>query len=51
MFHPKVERNYAGGMEDNYMRIKQEVAEIIDTEIERIYDIPELAYLLVVRDE
>lgn len=38
-------------IEENYIRIKQEVVEIIDTEMERIYDTPELAHLLVVREE
>lgn len=38
-------------IEDNYLRIKDEVAAIIDEEMERIYNTPELAHLLVVRGE
>jgi hypothetical protein len=37
-------------IEENYLRIKDEVAMIIETEMERIYDTPELAHLLVARD-
>lgn len=38
-------------IEDNYLRIKDEVAAIIGEEMERIYNTPELAHLLVSRDE
>lgn len=38
-------------IEDNYLRIKDEVASIIDEEMERIYNTPELAHLLVSRDD
>jgi len=38
-------------IEDNYLRIKDEVAAIIDEEMERIYNTPELAHLLVSRDD
>jgi hypothetical protein len=48
---PKIRNITAAEIEDNYLRIKEEVAMIIDTEMERIYDTPELAHLLVARDE
>lgn len=38
-------------IEDNYLRIKDEVAAIVDEEMERIYNTPELAHLLVVRED
>ncbi|MNX58434.1 Type IV secretory system Conjugative DNA transfer [compost metagenome] len=38
-------------IEDNYLRIKDEVAAIIGEEMERIYNTPELAHLLVSRDD
>jgi hypothetical protein len=37
-------------IEENYLRIKDEVAAIIEEEMERIYDTPELAHLLIVRE-
>lgn len=48
---PKVRDITQAEIDDNYMRIKQEVVAIIDTEMERIYDTPELAHLLVAREE
>jgi len=48
---PKVREITQAEIEDNYIRIKQEVVAIIATEMERIYDTPELAHLLVVREE
>lgn len=48
---PKVREITQPEIEENYIRIKQEVVAIIDTEMERIYDTPELAHLLVVREE
>lgn len=48
---PKVREITQDEIDENYMQIKQEVMVIIDTEMERIYDTPELAHLLVVRDE
>lgn len=38
-------------IEDNYLQIKDEVAAIIDQEMERIYNTPELAHLLVARND
>lgn len=48
---PKIREITQKEVEDNYKQIKDEVAEIIEMEMERIYDTPELAHLLVVRDE
>jgi len=48
---PKVREISQAEIDENYIRIKQEVVAIIDTEMERIYDTPELAHLLVVREE
>lgn len=48
---PKIREITQAEIDDNYTRIKDEVAAIIETEMERIYDTPELARLLVVRDE
>jgi hypothetical protein len=48
---PKVREITQAEIEENYLRIKQEVIAIIDTEMERIYDTPELAHLLVVKEE
>lgn len=48
---PKVRDITPAEVEENYNRIKEEVAMIIETEMERIYDTPELAHLLVARDE
>lgn len=38
-------------IDDNYQRIKDEVIAIIEEEMERIYDTPELAHLLISRAE
>jgi len=38
-------------IDGNYQRIKDEVAAIIEEEMERIYDTPELAHLLISRAE
>ena len=48
---PQVREITQKEIEANYLRIKEEVLQIINTEMERIYDTPELAHLLVVRDE
>ncbi|RPD42963.1 conjugal transfer protein MobC [Chitinophaga barathri] len=48
---PKIRDITPAEIETNYLRIKDEVASIVETEMERIYDTPELAHLLVVRDE
>lgn len=48
---PKVREVTQEEIDDNYIRIKQEVIDIVETEMERIYDTPELAHLLVARDE
>jgi len=48
---PKIREISQAEIDENYIRIKQEVIAIIDSEMERIYDTPELAHLLVVRDE
>ncbi|MGE8426284.1 MAG: conjugal transfer protein MobC [Sphingobacterium sp.] len=48
---PKPRTVTAKDIEDNYLRIKDEVAAIIDEEMERIYNTPELAHLLVARNE
>ncbi|MEE1947249.1 conjugal transfer protein MobC [Pedobacter sp. KR3-3] len=48
---PKVRDITPKEIEENYNRIREEVAMIIETEMERIYDTPELAHLLVARDE
>lgn len=48
---PKVRTISQDEIDDNYLRIKQEVVDIIDTEMERIYNTPELAHLLVAREE
>ncbi len=44
---PKIRNITTSEIEENYRRIKEEVSAIIKTEIERIYDTPELAALLV----
>ncbi len=48
---PKVRNITPEEIEENYLRIKQDVVNIIETEMERIYDTPELAHLLVAKDE
>jgi hypothetical protein len=48
---PNIRNITPAEIEDNYLRIKDEVAAIIESEMERIYDTPELAHLLVARDE
>lgn len=48
---PKPRTVTAEEIEDNYLRIKDEVMAIIDDEMERIYNTPELAHLLVVKEE
>ncbi len=48
---PKPRQVTTKDIEDNYLRIKDEVAAIIDEEMERIYNTPELAHLLVSRDD
>jgi hypothetical protein len=48
---PKVRNITQAEIDENYLRIKDEVAEIISLEMERIYDTPELAHLLVARED
>ncbi|WP_029274570.1 conjugal transfer protein MobC [Pedobacter borealis] len=48
---PKVRNVSAQEIDDNYIQIKEEVAVIIETEMDRIYATPELAHLLVSRDD
>lgn len=48
---PKIRDITPAEIDENYRRIKDEVVAIIETEMERIYDTPELAHLLVTRDE
>ncbi|WP_240613078.1 type IV secretory system conjugative DNA transfer family protein [Chitinophaga parva] len=48
---PKVRDITQKEVEENYLRIKEEVQMIIETEMERIYDTPELSHLLVARNE
>ncbi|WP_370584485.1 type IV secretory system conjugative DNA transfer family protein [Parapedobacter sp. ISTM3] len=48
---PKPRMVTATEIEDNYRRIKDEVMAIVDEEMERIYNDPELAHLLVTREE
>ncbi len=48
---PKIKNISSSEIEENYRRIKEEVFAIIDSEMERIYDTPELAGLLVNKDE
>jgi hypothetical protein len=48
---PKVRKITQTEIEDNYLQIKEEVMAIVESEMERIYDTPELAHLLVARDE
>lgn len=48
---PRIRTITPAEIEDNYRQIKDEVAAIIEAEMERIYDTPELAHLLVARDE
>ena len=48
---PKIRNITQAEIEDNYLQIKEEVIAIVESEMERIYDSPELAHLLVARDE
>lgn len=48
---PKKRKVTQAEVDENYRRIKEDVARIIDEEMDRIYDSPELAHLLVARDE
>lgn len=48
---PKIRDISQEEIDDNYNRIKDEVAMIVETEMERIYDTPELAHLLVARED
>lgn len=48
---PKVRETTPAEIEENYLQIKDEVAMIIESEMERIYDTPELAHLLISRDD
>ncbi|WP_142685772.1 conjugal transfer protein MobC [Chitinophaga polysaccharea] len=47
---PKPREVTAKEIEENYLRIKEDVLMIIESEMERIYETPELAHLLIVRD-
>jgi len=48
---PKIRDITAEEIEVNYIQIKEDVISIIETEMERIYDTPELAHLLVARED
>src|SRR5690625_101162 len=48
---PKIRKITQTEIEDNYLQIKEEVRTIVESEMERIYDTPELAHLLVAREE
>lgn len=48
---PKIRDISSDEIDANYIQIKQDVVDIIETEMERIYDTPELAHLLVAREE
>lgn len=48
---PKIRDVSSAEVEENYNRIKDEVFSLIDTEMDRIYDTPELAHLLVAKSE
>ncbi|TAN15092.1 MAG: conjugal transfer protein TraG [Chitinophagaceae bacterium] len=48
---PKIRKITQSEIEDNYLQIKEEVMAIVESEMERIYDTPELAHLLVAREE
>ena len=47
---PDVRELSPGEVEDNYRQIKQEVREIIEREMERIYNSPELGHLIIEDD-
>lgn len=47
---PDVRQLSPGEVEDNYRQIKQEVREIIEREMERIYNSPELGHLIIEDD-
>lgn len=48
---PKVRNITSAEVEDNYHRIKNEISGIIENEMERIYETPELAHLLIAHDD
>lgn len=48
---PKIRNITQVEIEDNYLQIKEEIMAIIESEMERIYDTPELAHLLVAKEE
>jgi len=48
---PSIRNITAAQVEENYRRIKEEVFAIVESEMERIYDTPELAGLLVTKNE
>lgn len=48
---PNIRKISQTEIEDNYLQIKEEVMVIIESEMERIYDTPELAHLLVAKEE
>lgn len=48
---PKVREVSQREVENNYLKIKGDVQMIIETEMERIYETPELTHLLVARNE
>ncbi len=37
-------------IEQNYLQIKEDIVMLIESEMERIYETPELAHLLIVRE-
>lgn len=48
---PKIRNITQVEIEDNYLQIKEEVMAIVESEMQRIYDTPELAHLLVARGD
>lgn len=47
---PKPRVVTAKEIEENYLRIKEDIVMIIESEMERIYETPELAHLLITRE-
>lgn len=47
----KIRKITQSEIEENYLQIKEEEMAIVESERERIYDSPELAHLLVAKEE
>ncbi|MEZ2442800.1 type IV secretory system conjugative DNA transfer family protein [Chitinophaga sp. RCC_12] len=47
---PKIREITQSEIDSNYIRIKEEVLALIESEMERIYDTPELSHLLIARE-